>query len=252
MTKIFSADVLPRTAAKIQEVLLPLRGEGAVPSYGSSYGTTSTTSTDSANDAVAGEKLVTPPPRSPVAGKEDTATAGTSFFSPSSSYEEGSWSIDGRKHLRMKDVRLFDGKSTSSASSITFDAKSPTSSSTSLDGKWTSSPASSTTGEDDDDPELGGAPRAWATVEVESSGGSSDSQEDNLIFAAGGVGRARLWRQMLVGAGKELRASFSYSSMLDTIVEENARTLDQGLVLPCAPTDEEKVCMMYVQREECV
>lgn len=51
---------------------------------------------------------------------------------------------------------------------------------------------------------------------------------------SGVVGRARLWRQML---DMESRAT----SMLQNIVAENARVLDEGVVLPCAPSDEEKV-----------
>lgn len=51
---------------------------------------------------------------------------------------------------------------------------------------------------------------------------------------SGVVGRARLWRQML---DIESRAA----SMLQNIVAENAGVLDQGVVLPCAPSDEEKV-----------
>ena len=48
-------------------------------------------------------------------------------------------------------------------------------------------------------------------------------------------GRAELWRRML---GLEPRTE---TAVLTTIVAENQDALDQGLVLPCAPSDEEKV-----------
>ena len=75
-----------------------------------------------------------------------------------------------------------------------------------------------------------------ARVEVGSDDATSrrGSGGGSAAVGAEAFGRARLWRQMLE---MESRAA----SMLGNIVAENAGTLDQGLVLPCAPTDEEKV-----------
>ena len=70
-------------------------------------------------------------------------------------------------------------------------------------------------------------------VRVESDTRRRRSRSTSAFLTEGFV-RARLWRQML---GVESRAV----SMLGNIVAENAGALDQGLVLPCAPTDEEKV-----------
>lgn len=58
------------------------------------------------------------------------------------------------------------------------------------------------------------------------------------------IGRTELWRQMVkldleaTGAGF---ADGEESPLLASIARENARVLDQGVVLPCAPSDEEKV-----------
>ena len=48
-------------------------------------------------------------------------------------------------------------------------------------------------------------------------------------------GRAKIWRRMLEA---EPRAE---SAVMAEIAAENQGALDQGVVLPCAPSDEEKV-----------
>lgn len=76
--------------------------------------------------------------------------------------------------------------------------------------------------EDSEEPEM---------VRVESTTTTRTSQH-SILFQA--FGRASLWRQML---GAESRAT----SALVNIVAENAVVLDQGIILPCSPSDEEKV-----------
>ena len=49
------------------------------------------------------------------------------------------------------------------------------------------------------------------------------------------VGRVRLWKSMLGVTGSAPQA------LLGSIVSENNKVLDQGVVLPCAPTDDEKI-----------
>lgn len=48
-----------------------------------------------------------------------------------------------------------------------------------------------------------------------------------------GVGRVELWRRMLESEPR--------TEVLSKIVAENQGVLDQGLVLPCPPSNEEKV-----------
>lgn len=80
------------------------------------------------------------------------------------------------------------------------------------------------------------APRSTREVSAESTSrwrsGSLRAGAHRLTEA---FGRASLWRRMLEVESR------TESAVMAGIVEENRGVLDQGIVLPCAPSDEEKV-----------
>lgn len=73
---------------------------------------------------------------------------------------------------------------------------------------------------------------------------NEDSEEDSPVPAPsatvtdGAIGRANLWRQML---NMDAGSVEEDDPRLASIVKENAHVLEQGVVLPCAPSEEEKV-----------
>ena len=69
-----------------------------------------------------------------------------------------------------------------------------------------------------------------------------EEKKDEIVDLEKGeeVGRARLWRHML---DKD-------ESLMEKIIKENIKIFDGDLVLPCAPTDQEKTmyystCLLY-------
>lgn len=72
----------------------------------------------------------------------------------------------------------------------------------------------------------------------------STIQQKKQLLAREATGRAGLWRQML-GTADDSRAM----AVLQQIASENKAVLDQGIVLPCPPSDAEKV--MYHKTDKC-
>ncbi|CAN0201179.1 unnamed protein product, partial [Pylaiella littoralis] len=80
------------------------------------------------------------------------------------------------------------------------------------------------------------APRSTREVSAEStSRWRSGSLRAGAHRLTESFGRASLWRRMLEVESR------TESAVMAGIVEENRGVLDQGIVLPCAPSDEEKV-----------